>query len=57
VWTFFYYLTGRLEDLDGHGLLADKALQLLDLLLKLADPAGRDHIFAGRHRGRPATLH
>jgi hypothetical protein len=35
---FFYYLPSRLEDLDGHGLLADKALQLLDLLLELADP-------------------
>jgi hypothetical protein len=53
---FFYYLAGRLEDLDGHGLLAGQALQLLDLLLELADPAGRHDVFAGRHRGRPATL-
>jgi hypothetical protein len=53
---FFYYLTGGLEDLDGHGLLADEALQLLDPLLELADPAGRNDVLASRHRGRPATL-
>ena len=54
---FFYYLPSRLEDLDGHRLLADEALQLLDLLLELADPAGRNHVLASRNRGRPATLH
>jgi len=54
---FFYDLPGRLEDLDGHRLLADEALQLLDLLLELADPAGRYDVLAGGHRGRPASLH
>jgi hypothetical protein len=35
VWTFFYNLTRRLEDLDGHRLLPDQALQIPDLLLEL----------------------
>jgi hypothetical protein len=55
VWTFFYYLPGGLENLDGHRLLADKALQLLDLLLELANPAGRDDVLARRDCSRPAV--
>lgn len=32
------------EDLCLHGLAAEQALQLADLRLELADPAGRDHV-------------
>ena len=57
MWTFFYYLPGGLENLNGHRLLADKALQLLHLLLELSNPAGRDNILARCDCRRPAVLY
>ena len=56
-WTFFYQVSSRLEDLDGHRLLADQALELLDLLLELPNPAGRHDVLARRHGRRPAAIH
>jgi len=53
---FFYNLSRRLEDLDGHRLLAYEALQVLNLLLKLPQPADRHHVFTGLYRSGAAAF-
>src|SRR6266487_1356692 len=56
VWTFFYQLPGRFQDLDGHRLLAHQTLQILDLLLELPNSTGRNHVLSCSHRRRPAPI-
>ena len=44
---FFNLVPSRLEDLDLHGLPAQRALQLLDALLRSLELRDRHHILIG----------
>lgn len=55
-WTSFYNLPRGLQDLDGHGLLANLSLQLPNLFLELTHTAQRHNRLASFDRGRTAAL-
>ncbi|MCX5760632.1 MAG: hypothetical protein NTW72_03865 [Gemmatimonadetes bacterium] len=52
---FFYLVPGGLENLDLHGLLAERALELTNALFGGPQRAGRHHLFVRAHRGRAPT--
>src|SRR6516165_7394882 len=54
VWTFFYYLARRFQNLNGHGLLAHEALKIPHLLFELTHATEGDDLFS-RLDGRLST--
>jgi hypothetical protein len=53
---FFYNLLGRAQDLDLHGLTAERALEVPDLGVGFAQVTGRHDVLMGLHRRRRPRL-
>ena len=52
----FYDLLGRAQDLDLHGLAAERALEFPDLGVGLPEVTGRHDVLMGLHRRRRPCL-